>query len=128
MAKKKEEQQGESAEGEVEEKVQIKQTAPNEGLDTVVYIDASKKLRKKYGKVADINIKIRDPFIPNPIEKEIRDMIPKSRVLTASELAIKYNVQNTTIKKLFRQLEKEGLVKMIGGNSRIKMYAPNVSK
>lgn len=128
MAKKKEEQQEDSGESEVVEKIQAKQTAPVEGLDTVVYVDASKKLRKKYGKVADISIKIRDPFIPNPIEQEIRDNLSKSRMITASELALKYNIRISAMKKLFKQLESEGLLKCIGGNSRIKMYTPTRTK
>jgi len=128
MAKKKQETVEEAQNDDSEETVQVKTQEPVEGIDTVVYIEASKKLRKKYGKVADISIKIRDPFIPNPIEQEIRDALPKYKLLTASELALKYNIRISAIKKLFKQFESEGLIKCLGGNSRLKMYTSLVSK
>lgn len=126
MAKKKqtEEEESESSESSAKPTAAASDAVAEE-LDKVVYLDTSKKLKRKYGKVADINIKVRDPFIPNIVESEIRDSLKKVKVLTASELAAKYNIRVSSMKKLLYQFEAEGLVTKIAGNSRIKIYSPN---
>lgn len=90
------------------EKVQVKQR--------------SKKFSRKYGKVAVIDIIERDPFIPEELQNELREKLPKQKTITAQDLSRKYGIMVSAAKKLIDKLEEEKLINFVSGNSRIKIY------
>ena len=95
-----------------------------EAIDKIAVLAQVKKMNKKYGKVASISIKQRDPFIPRLIEEKIREEIPRMRVITANDLAAKYDIRVSAIKKLLLVMEKEGKLERLASSSRIKVFNP----
>lgn len=96
----------------------------DKSLDKVQVISQVKRMNKKYGKVATIEIVQRDPFIPKSIEEKIRSEIPHMKVVTANELASKYDIRVSSVKKLLQNMHDEGKIKVSSSNSRIKVYEP----
>ena len=115
MAKKKGKEEGEK---------KAPQVKSEEAIDKIAVLAQVKKMNKKYGKVASISIKQRDPFIPRLIEEKIRGEIPKMRVITANDIAAKYDIRVSAIKKLLLVMEKEGKIKRLASSSRIKVFNP----
>ena len=64
----------------------------------------------------------RDPFIPPSTEKEIRENIEKMKVVTANELAKKYKIRVSSMKKLLQTLMEEGKIKVVSESSKLKVY------
>lgn len=91
-------------------------------FDKVEVFSKTMRMNKKYGKVAVIEIKKRDPFIPPSIEKKIRDTVVKSRAVTPNELAVRFDIRVSAVKKLLKAMEDEGLVTLISGGSKLKIY------
>lgn len=87
-----------------------------------------KKLDKKYGKVQTVEVKKRDPFIPPPIEKKLRETLPKARAITAAELATKNDIRVSTVKKLLNDMVKEGLLEVCSGSRRVRIYRGKSAK
>lgn len=96
----------------------------DKALEKVQVISQIKRMNKKYGKVATLEIKQRDPFIPKPIEEKIRKEIAHMKVVTANELASKYDIRVSSVKKLLQNMYNEGKIKVSSSNSRIKVYQP----
>jgi len=115
MAKKK---------GKEEEEKKVPQVKSEEAIDKIAVLAQVKKMNKKYGKVASISIKQRDPFIPRLIEEKIREEIQKMRAITANDIAAKYDIRVSAIKKLLLVMEKEGKIKRLASSSRIKVFNP----
>jgi ribosomal protein S25 len=101
----------------VEEKVEEK-------IDKVEVEAHTKKLNKKYGKVATVELKQRDPYIPRLVETQIREGISKMRAITPNELAARYDIRVSAIKKLLLTLEDEGKLVRISSSSRLKVFNP----
>ena len=93
-------------------------------LDKIQVISQIKRMNKKYGKVATLDIKQRDPFIPKSVEAKIRSDVTHTAAITANEFADKYDVRVSSIKKLLKTLEEEGLITINSSSSRIKIYRP----
>jgi ribosomal protein S25 len=91
-------------------------------LNKTNVITKIKKLDRKYGKVANIETKIRDPFIAPVVEQKIRETAVKSRGFTPTELAQKNDIRISAIKKLLKELEKEGLITCVESSRRLKVY------
>ena len=91
-------------------------------VDKVQVTTKIKKLDRKYGKVANIETKIRDPFIPPSVEQKIRETVVKSRGFTPTELAQKNDVRISAVKMLLNELVKEGLIECVESSSRLKVY------
>ena len=115
MAKKK---------GKEEAEKKAPKVQSEEAIDKIAVLAQVKKMNKKYGKVASVSIKQRDPFIPRAIEEKIRADIPKMRVITANDLAAKHDIRVSAIKKLLLVMEKEGKLKRLASSSRIKVFNP----
>ncbi len=116
MAKKKGKNEGETVAPKVKK--------DEEAIDKIAVLAQVKKMNKKYGKVASISIKQRDPFIPRAIEEKIREEIPRMRVITANDIAAKYDIRVSAIKKLLLVMEKEGKLKRLASSSRLKVFNP----
>ena len=86
---------------------------------------ATLNLRRKYGRSKQINIVERDAFIPKSIENEIRELIKKRKSITASDIALKYDIRLSTAKNLLEQYEEEGLIKLYDPSLKLKVYVPN---
>ncbi len=87
-------------------------------------VEKNIRLLRKYGKVQRLQILKRDPFIPRNIEKEIREKVPNLKAITANDLAQRYNIRVSALKKLLLKLEEEGKIDRIVSSSRIKIYKP----
>jgi len=85
---------------------------------------ATLNLRRKYGRTKQINILERDAFIPNKIEKEIRETVLKKKTITATEIALRYDIRVSTAKLLLKQYEEEGLIKLLDPSLTLKIYVP----
>src|SRR5271157_2708240 len=82
----------------------------------------TKKLVKKYGKTAQIDMIDRDPFLPATLEEKFRKSLPYQQVVIANELARKNNVRVSTIKALLRALEADGELKLVSTSARLRVY------
>ena len=91
-------------------------------LDKTNVITRIKKLDRKYGKVANIEIKIRDPYIAPSVEEKIRETYSKSRGFTPNEIAQKNDIRISAVKKLLKQMESENLVEIVESSRRLKIY------
>ncbi len=85
---------------------------------------ATLNLKRKYGRVKQINIVERDAYIPTNVEQEIRETFLKKKVISASDIALKYDIRISAIKMLLRQYEEEGLIKLLDPSLKVKVYIP----
>jgi ribosomal protein S25 len=92
--------------------------------DKLLVRKASINLRRKYGRTKQINIVERDAFIPLKIEKELRETYLKRKSISASDIALKYDIRISTVKLLLKQYEEEGLIKLLDPSLKIKIYIP----
>lgn len=81
-------------------------------------------LRRKYGRTKQISIVERDAFVPPGIEDDIKEYIKNKKSITASDLAVKFDIRVSTIKKLLRQYEQEGIIKILDPNLTLEIYVP----
>jgi len=81
-------------------------------------------LKRKYGRIKQINIVERDAFIPQSLEKEIREFVLKRKSVTPTEIAAKFDVRVSTVKLLLKQYEEEGIIKLYDPKLKIKVYIP----
>ena len=70
---------------------------------------------------------MRDAFIPSTLEEDIKESILKRKSITATEIAVKFDVRVSPVKLLLRQYEEEGLIKLLDPSLKLKIYVP-VSK
>jgi len=82
-------------------------------------------LRRKYGRTKQINVVERDAFIPNNIEKEIKEAIMKKKTILATDIALRYDIRVSTAKLLLKQYEGEGLIKLLDPSLKLKIYIPS---
>ncbi len=85
---------------------------------------ATLNLRRKYGRTKQISIVERDAFIPQALEKDIRENFLKKKTITATDLAVKYDIRVSTAKLLLKQYEEEGLIKLLDPSLKLKIYVP----
>ncbi len=93
-------------------------------LDKTETIIQTKRLSKKYGKVATIELKQRDPFIPRLIETKLRAEIKKMKAITPNKLAVKYNIRVSAVKHFLDTLVAEGVVQCVSTSDQLKVYNP----
>ena len=96
----------------------------SEKEEKLVVRKATLNLRRKYGRSKQITVVERDAFIPNSIEKEIRESIPKRKSILASDLGLKYDLRISTVNLLLKQYEEEGLIKLLDPTLKLKIYVP----
>ena len=97
-------------------------------LNKTNVITKIKKLDRKYGKVANIETKVRDPFIAPVVEQKIRETAVKSRGFTPTEIAQKNDIRISAAKKLLREMENEGLIECVESSSRLRIYKGTQAK
>ena len=97
----------------------------SEKEEKIVVRKATLNLRRKYGRTKQITIVERDAFIPNSIEKEIRENLSKRKSILASDIALRYDLRISTVNLLLRQYEEEGIIKLFDPNLKLKIYVPN---
>ena len=85
---------------------------------------ATINLRRKYGRTKQISIVVRDAFIPQALEKEIRENFLKKKTITSTEIALRYDIRVSTAKLLLKQYEEEGLIKLLDPSLKLKIYVP----
>lgn len=82
----------------------------------------TKKLHKKYGKVAMIEMIERDPFVPEFLEDELEESLPKARCITPTDLSRKHGISVSAAKRLLERFEEKNLVELVHSTSRLRMY------
>ena len=92
--------------------------------DKILVRKATINLRRKYGRVKQISIVERDAFIPANVEKDIRENFLKKKAITATDIALRYDVRVSTATLLLRQYEQEGLIKLLDPSLKLKVYVP----
>jgi ribosomal protein S25 len=97
-------------------------------IDKVNVISKIRKMDRKYGKVANIETKIRDPYIPPSVEQKIRETAVKSRGFTPTEFAQKNDVRISAVKKLLKQMVSENLIEIVESSRRLKIYKGTQTK
>ena len=93
-------------------------------IDKVQTLSRLKKMNKKYGKVATIEIKQRDPYVPRAVEAKIREDIMKMKAITANDLAAKFDIRVSSVKKLLLTMRDEGKLEVIASSARLKVFNP----
>ena len=71
--------------------------------DKILVGKATINLRRKYGRVKQISIVERDAFIPANAEKDIRENFLKKKAITATDIAVRYDIRVSTATLLLRQ-------------------------
>ena len=97
----------------------------SEKEERVLVRKATLNLRRKYGRTKQISIVERDAFIPNSLEEEIKESILKKRSILASDIALKYDIRISTVKLLLKQMEQDGLIKLLDPSLKLKIYVPS---
>ncbi|GAB4322283.1 MAG: hypothetical protein Kow0069_26920 [Promethearchaeota archaeon] len=82
----------------------------------------SRKLNKKYGKVATIELIERDPFVPAGLEDSLRKSLVKAKTVTPQELARRHGISVSAAKRLLEKLVEEGVVFLAYAKNRLKIY------
>ncbi len=125
MAKKNVEEQAPATEKKPEKGAATEAVATDDSkIDKVETIAQTKKIQKKYGKVGTVDIKRRDPYLPRSLEEKLRKEVPKMRSITPNDLAAKYDVAVSTMRKFLYTLEKEGILESVTSSARLKVYNP----
>ena len=95
-----------------------------EKKDKLMVRKATLSLRRKYGRVKQINIVERDAFVPSNVDNDIRETVLKRKTTTVTDIALKYDIRVSTIKLLLKQYEEEGLIKLLDPSLKLKIYVP----
>lgn len=93
--------------------------------ERVLVRKATLNLRRKYGRTKQITIVERDAFIPNNLEEEIKESILKKKSILASDIALKYDIRISTVKLLLKQMEQQGVIKLLDPTLKLKIYVPS---
>nr|MDO8043677.1 eS25 family ribosomal protein [Candidatus Baldrarchaeota archaeon] len=80
--------------------------------------------KKKYGKVFEYEPIIRDAFISDDLREKLEKEIPKMKVISPTEIALRYNIKISTAKDFLEELEQKGLIKLAVKNRRVRIYVP----
>ncbi|MHA1341588.1 MAG: hypothetical protein ACTSRZ_19645 [Promethearchaeota archaeon] len=97
-------------------------------INKVETVTKVKKFKLKYGKVQTIETKKRDPFIPPVLIDKLKASLPKMRVITPTDIALKNDIRISAVKKLLNDLEKEGKVELVSSTRRLKIYKGKEAK
>ncbi len=96
----------------------------SEKEDKVLFRKDTLNLRRKYGRSQRIDVIERDAFIPKGLEEEIKKDILNRKAILATDIAIKYDVRVSTVKKLLEKYEKEGIIQLHDPSLKINIYVP----
>lgn len=96
----------------------------SEKEDKILVRKATVNLKRKYGRTKQINIVERDAFIPANVEKEIRESILKKKTITATDLALKYDIRVSAANLLLKDYEQEGIIKLLDPSLKLRVYIP----
>ncbi len=94
----------------------------SEKEDKLVVRKATINLKRKYGRTKQINIVVRDAFVPRNLEGEIKEYVSKRKAITATDIAAKFDIRVSTVKLLLRQYEEDGLIKILDPTLKLKIY------
>lgn len=97
----------------------------SEKEDKLMVRKATLNLRRKYGRIKQINVVERDAFIPSGLEKEIRETILKKKSILATDIALRYDIRVSTVKLLLKQYVEEGIIKLFDPSLKLKIYVPS---
>jgi len=96
----------------------------SEKEDKLLVRKATVNLKRKYGRTKQINIVERDAFVPANLEAEIKESISKKKTITATDLALRYDIRVSTANLLLKEYVEEGLIKLLDSSLKIKVYVP----
>ncbi|MFX0132251.1 MAG: hypothetical protein ACFFDN_01265 [Candidatus Hodarchaeota archaeon] len=67
-------------------------------------------------------------LIPEDVQEQILNDLPKMKYITSTQLSLKYNIKISVIKPFLRALEEKNRINLVLSNSRIKIYIPGIKK
>ncbi len=79
------------------------------------------KAKKKEEKVQKV---VREFLVDDDLRKKIEKEIVKMPCITPSAIAMKYNIRISTAKRLLRELNSKGLIRLVDRSPNITIYAP----
>ncbi|MGV9172917.1 MAG: hypothetical protein ACOC44_07640 [Promethearchaeia archaeon] len=98
---------------------------PESKEDKVLVRRDTLSLRRKYGRTKRVDVIERDAFVPPGMEDEIKEYVTsKNKVVTATDVAVKFDIRVSTIKELLRRYESEGLIEVVDPSLTMKIYKP----
>ena len=97
----------------------------SEKEDKVLIRKDTLNLRRKYGRTQRVDVIERDAFIPKGLEEEIKEDILNRKAILATDIAIKYDVRVSTVKKLLEKYEKEGIIELYDSSLKLTIYVPS---
>lgn len=97
---------------------------PENKEDKVLVRRDTLSLRRKYGRTKRVDVIERDAFIPPGLEDEVKEYVTSNKVVTATDVAVKFDIRVSTIKELLRQYQKEGLIQVVDPDLTMKIYKP----
>ena len=87
-------------------------------------VKTKKRLGKKPGpSEKEIEKTVRDVTIPDELRTTMRKEIPKMKVITPSQVAVKYNLRIGIARDVLRELELSGRITRILSNRRLSVYS-----
>jgi len=93
--------------------------------ERVLVRKATLNLKRKYGRTKQVTIVERDAFIPTSLEEELKESILKKKSILASDIALKYDIRISTVKLLLKQMEQQGVIKLLDPSLKLKIYVPS---
>lgn len=83
-----------------------------------------RKKKKKFGKVYEYEYTVRDILVTGELKERIEKEIQGLKVVTPTDLALKYNIRVSVAKRLLKEFEEKGIVKLVFANRRTRLYVP----
>jgi small subunit ribosomal protein S25e len=59
-----------------------------------------------------------------PSKEELNKFISSSKIITPYMIAEKFNIKLSIAKQILKDLVKEGILSIVGGDNRIRIYVP----
>ncbi len=67
-------------------------------------------------------------LIPEDVQEQILNDIPKMKYITSTQLSLKYGIKISVIKPFLKELEEKDRLNLVLANSRIKIYVSGAKK
>ncbi|NVM05238.1 MAG: hypothetical protein HWN67_23165 [Candidatus Helarchaeota archaeon] len=67
-------------------------------------------------------------LIPEDVQEQILNDLPKMKYITSTQLSIKYGIKISVIKPFLKELEEKNRINLVLTNSRIKIYVHGTKK
>ena len=80
------------------------------------------KAKKKEEKVQRV---VREFMVDEELRRKIEKEIARMPCITPSAIAVKYNIRISTAKRLLRELNGKGIIRLVDKSPNVTIYAPS---